>query len=354
MSELIFTTDAAGELERLVAEIRPDRIFIVTPRGLRGILLAKVCGKWSDRATALSITDDEEHKTLDSAEVLWRHMLEADATRHSLIVNIGGGVTTDLGGFAAACYMRGIRYLNVPTTLLAMVDASTGGKTGVNLDGVKNIVGAFRQPLATVVCPAFLDTLPERELLSGYGEMLKHALLCDRQSVKRIISLSPRDVSPGRWLGLIQESVEIKRKTVESDPLEQGLRKMLNLGHTAGHAIESLSHSGLWDPAPLSHGHAVALGLIAALVLSHTVCGFPSDILQELSLCVKETYPAVPLKCSHYDELYRIMRHDKKNDGSGSVSFCLLKEPGKPVLSQPVAKEDIFAALDIMRDLTGI
>lgn len=356
MSETIFTKDAGQALRDVLARLRPEGgIYLLYPQGA-GEMLVESLGvpEISAAACHIPLPEGESHKTLATATHVWETMLRNGASRHSVIVNLGGGMTTDLGGFAAACYMRSVRYVNIPTTLLACVDASAGGKTGVNLDGVKNMVGAFHAPSATIVSPQFLTTLPDKELLSGWGEMLKHALLMGADTLSRYLDTDPRLLESDTWLPLIEESVRFKSGVTDADPHESGLRRILNLGHTAGHAIEALFSSGVTDAPPVTHGHAVATGLVTALVLSHQHHGFDSGLLQQVSRTVRNIYPPVPLRCDHYKALLALMHHDKKNRDSEKVLFVTMRAPGQAVQATPVSDGEISNALDITRDLLGI
>lgn len=355
MSETIFTHDPAAELRKVLEREQPTGVFLILPQSIGPQLLTALdAPDITDRAIHIPLPQGERHKTLATAQTVWRAMLENGANRHSMVVNLGGGMTTDLGGFAAACYMRSVRYVNIPTTLLSCVDASAGGKTGVNLDGVKNIVGAFHPPVATIVSPRFLETLPERELLSGWGEMLKHALLTGEDALSRYIAADPRLLRTDGWLPLIEESVRLKSRITQADPTEKGLRRILNLGHTTGHAIEALFNSEETKAEPVTHGHAVAFGLVTALVLSHSCHGFSSATLQRVARAVRELYPPVPLRCDHYKALLALMHCDKKNQVSDTVSFVTLRAPGEAVQATPVEDDDICNALDITRDLLGV
>ena len=354
MSGIIHTCDPGKELDRLTHGVPDGALYAVIPDSCAPILLNNAYGRWSEHAIKIPIPDGESAKNLQTAEIIWQALLKGGATRQSVLINIGGGMTTDIGGFAAACYMRGIRYINVPTTLLAMVDASTGGKTGLNLGCVKNVVGAFHNPDATIVSPVFLKSLPYKDLLSGYGEMLKHALIKDKRCIEKYLSIDPQALDETEWSDYISESVNVKRNIVSKDPYEKGLRRILNLGHTAGHAIEALCMDPEWQGVRTSHGHAVAWGLVSALVLSHIRHGFSSELLQKTALYIRRLYPQIPIKCDHYPRLLELMGHDKKNPQHGIISFVLLRSPGDPVLSDNVPIEEIHTALDITRDLLGI
>lgn len=348
MAEIIFTSDAGQSLRGLLEGRSHAGLFILYAEGIGEKLLGSLnVSDILDSAVLIPVPQGEKHKSPATAQGIWQQMLDNGAMRNSLIVNIGGGMTTDLGGFAAACYMRSVPYINIPTTLLSDVDASTGGKTGVNLGGVKNIIGAFYAPLATIISPQFLATLPAEEILSGWAEMLKHALLTDGETLARYLQTDPLRLHDADWLPLIRESVAFKRSVTEADPRESGLRKCLNLGHTAGHAVEAI-----FAPVNgLRHGNAVAFGLVTALVLSRLRLDFPSAQLHQFAAAIKGLYPAVPLECSQYDKLLALMHHDKKNRGDGLIHFVLLRTPGAPELNVPVSDDEIKTALDITRDL---
>lgn len=292
-------------------------------------------------------------KTIATAAQVWEQLMDGGATRNSLLVNIGGGMVTDLGGFAAATYKRGMHCINVPTTLLGAVDAAVGGKTAVNFMSLKNLVGVFRQPEAVVISTVFFDTLPQFELMSGYAEMIKHGLLSDAQHFAALIDFRPTvPVSDhDRMLDLLSESVSVKARIVAADPTERGLRKALNLGHTIGHAFETLA---MRRGKPVPHGYAVAWGLVAESVLSHLHRTFPSELLHTLADYVGTNYGAFAITCDDYPALIAYMRQDKKNASADAINFTLLDAPGKPVLDVTLPAAEITAALDIYRDLLHI
>lgn len=347
MDKLIFTSEPEKELRALLEEMRARQVFYILPASSASLILRQLPGI----TVSLKIDDSEAAKTLSGVEKIWNGMLAQSLSRDALVVNIGGGVTTDMGGFAAACYMRGVRYINVPTTLLAMVDASAGGKTGVDFEGVKNIIGAFRSPEATIISPAFLATLPEEQLLSGYGEMLKHGLLQGEPQLSRMLSSLPSPENANEWMELIRESVLFKESVVNIDPLEHGPRRALNLGHTAGHPFEALA---LQRGTSVTHGCAVAQGLVTALVLSVMKAGFPSPAMQRIAAHIKGCFPPVFYSCRDYDALLAFMRHDKKNRAGGDFAFTLLEAPGRPVCGIGTTEDEVKTALDITCDLLGI
>lgn len=342
-----FTLHPARALNEAIERFKPGALFYVIPQGIAQIPIVEQIAR---NGVKIFIDDAPQHKQIETADYIWQTLLDNGATRKSLIVNIGGGTTSDIGGFAAACYMRGIDYINIPTTLLAAVDASIGGKTGVNLGNVKNIIGAFHHPLHTIISPVFFDTLPPEQLLSGYGEIIKHALLTPDENLSAILHRDIFATAPQEWIEIVRHSIAVKQRIVESDPSEKGLRKALNLGHTTAHAFEALAAT---RGTTLQHGHAVALGLIVALILSHTRLGFPSDILREISTRIKELYRPFPITCTDYDSLLHFMRHDKKNAAASDICFTLLSEPGVPVVDCTTDDDSIKNAFDIYRDITG-
>ncbi len=290
---------------------------------------------------------NDSSKDLGEVEKLWRWLHEQGATRHSLLVCVGGGTVTDLGGFAAATFKRGIPYINVPTTLLAMVDASTGGKTGFDFAGVKNEIGSFYSPLDTYIEPSWLDTLPSEEFLSGYAEMIKHALVADKEEYTRLLGTGLSDDIERKIL----TSIRIKRQVIESDPYEKGLRKILNFGHTIGHALEAYSHQQDANNLPLRHGYAVMQGLVAELYLSVTEQNCNREVLRQMSHFLVEYYGRPSCRCSDYESLLQLMRADKKNTRYGEISFTLLSDVGQPVIDQVLPDIRIKEALDYLFSL---
>ena len=347
MSEqLIFTLDAANALHGIIPAVAPDAPkAIITDTNVGRLLTPDII----QGLPVITIEAGEEHKNVEMLTHVWREMAAAGLTRKSATICIGGGVTTDLGGFAAATFKRGIANVNVPTTLLAQVDASVGGKTGIDLDGLKNEIGAFARPRAVIVSPQWLRTLPRTEWLSGYGEMLKHALLGGPEMVATLPDVDElMAMEPAGLLQTVEQSVEVKRRIVEADPTEQGIRAALNLGHTAGHALESLL---LQRGTPIPHGAAVAYGTVTALVLSRMLRDMDGKWLYDTAHRVLRIYGPVPSACAMHPELLELMHHDKKNTTGRAVRFSLLDAPGQPALGIEVPDDEIRAALDITADL---
>lgn len=299
-------------------------------------------------AEIIEIESGEENKTVQVCEQIWQVLAELNADRHSLLVNLGGGVICDIGGFVAATYKRGIQFANVPTTLLAQVDASFGGKCGVDLGHVKNLVGAFRQPHAVLVLPNLLRTLSKRLLLCGVAEMIKHALVKDEDYWNRLSTANIMDLDV--LTSSIERSVALKNQVVLEDPHEKGLRKVLNFGHTIGHAVESMSieRPGM----ALMHGEAVAIGMICESWLSYKLGRLEEGAMEAIVQHINTLFPHFDMSEMAHHRLIELMRHDKKNR-NGQIHFTLLNGIGSAEVDVPVDADLIIAALDHYRSLEG-
>ena len=295
----------------------------------------------------------DSHKSLHSVEMVWQFLLENGATRDALLLNVGGGMITDLGGFVAATYMRGIRCVNIPTSLLAMVDASTGGKTGINILGVKNLVGTFTEPVATLIYPPFLDTLPETEILSGYAEMLKHGLIGSPAHFNALLAIELQAPYSQAFAPLLEDSIQIKQQIVTADFKESGLRKILNFGHTIGHAIEE---SYAQQHRAVAHGYCVIWGMVAELYLSVIQLNCPRELLTQVSHLMISLYGRPECNCRQVSELKQWMRKDKKNFVSpdtpqSNISFTLLRNIGEAVVDQTVSDAELDEAIEYLFSL---
>ena len=295
-------------------------------------------------AVHLSIPAGEIHKNLDTCMKLWEQLSEQGADRKSLLLNLGGGVVTDLGGFVASTYQRGISFVNIPTTLLSMVDASVGGKTGVDLGTLKNQIGVIRNPDLVLIRPGYLATLDKRQLRSGFAEMLKHGLIMDREYWKRLKDLDNLE-SPDRW---IYKSVRIKNEVVTADPNEGGRRKILNFGHTLGHALESY-FLDKESREPLLHGEAIAIGMVLEAHLSVGTCGLSRRECDEIREVFLRFFPKTDLKVEDREPILRLLRYDKKN-ARGKVLFTLLEGIGRACINQEVTADQMHAAFDYYMD----
>ena len=290
----------------------------------------------------VEINSGEVHKTLQTCESIWSQMSEQYVDRHGLVINLGGGVIGDMGGFAASCYMRGIDFIQIPTTLLSQVDASIGGKLAVDFRGLKNFIGLFKNPNQVIVDPQFIKTLPREELRSGYAEMLKHALIKDADIWAR---LPKNDWDHTDWDMEIYESILIKKTVVEQDPTERGLRKILNFGHTIGHAVESISFS---TSTPLLHGEAIAAGMICESQISQRRGYISSAQLDEITDGFLTVYDDLNLSLlNRADEIITVLSSDKKNKG-GKLLFSLLDNIGAGNYNIDVSHEEIKDSLDYL------
>lgn len=280
----------------------------------------------------------EENKNIDFCIGIWKTLLDFGADRKCLMINLGGGVITDMGGFVASTYKRGIDFINIPTTLLSQVDASVGGKTGIDIDNVKNMVGTFSLPQAVFIENAFLATLSKRELLSGFAEMIKHGLIADKAYYERLKTGNYQELLPVE----IYRSIEIKNQVVTEDPLEKGLRKILNFGHTIGHAVESYALTN--SKKTLTHGEAIAIGMICEAYLSTKYCDLSSMELADISKYILSVYPKYNIKEKSFATLLKLMQSDKKNE-NGNIMFSLLEKIGHCTFNCRVTSEDILASL---------
>lgn len=287
----------------------------------------------------LRIDSGEENKHLGTCEQLWMALTEAGFDRKGLVINLGGGVIGDMGGFVASTYKRGMDFLNIPTTLLSQVDASVGGKLGVDFHGFKNHIGLFAEPQNVLIDTCFYQTLPQRELRSGFAEVIKHGLIYDHAYWEKVKTI---DLKNAPWSDLVSRSIEIKKEVVKADPFESGLRKILNFGHTLGHAVESYFLEK--GDQRLLHGEAIAVGMICEAYLSHKLTGLSSDSLDEIVAFLKRIYSPVAIDQSLFEEIIGLTLQDKKNE-RGSIQFSLLKEIGACAINIPIAAPDMLDSL---------
>lgn len=351
--DLIFTNDVAKHVDALIEKFAPSTLFVLVDENTRKCVLPQLTSESNAIAQAqvITIAAGDTNKNIDSLMHIWSQLVNGGATRKSVMINLGGGVITDIGGFAGATFKRGIRFINIPTTLLSAVDAAVGGKTGINFHGFKNEIGAFCEAEAVIISTRFLSTLSNEELLSGYAEMLKHGLISNADTYNRLLAKDVANINADELLQLLQESVMVKKHVVEEDPTEKGIRRALNLGHTAGHAFESLA---LQRKSPIPHGYAVAWGLVVELILSHMQLKFPSEELTRLTTYIYENYGAFNITCDDYATLIDFMRHDKKNDSVNMINFTMLKNVGNIHIDCIAKEDDIKTALDIYRDFMHI
>lgn len=343
MQQIIKSNNITADLTNVLGKMTYDKLFVLTDEHTEikcYPLIATL--PIIDKAKRVVIPADDTNKSIENLAHVWKFLTSNGATRHSLLINLGGGMITDLGGFAAATFKRGIAYINIPTTLLGTVDASVGGKTGINFEGFKNEIGAFYPSEYVIISAEFLNTLTQKDILSGYAEMIKHALLDSESTWNKTLSFDLSHIDYKELNDLVLESVHIKQRIVEQDPFEKNIRKALNLGHTVGHAFESFA---LDKGSPVPHGYAVAWGLIAELYMSHKICNLPKVILETATKFIRQNYGCFSIKPEDYNTLYQFMIHDKKNEGD-AINFTLLAGVGDIQINQIVGKEMIVEALN--------
>ena len=341
----------SGNLERdlvsAISECEHDRIFVLTDETTQQLCWPKIKNfKALKDCTPIIIKATDTHKNLDTLAEVWQALSNGGATRHSLMINLGGGMVTDLGGFAASTFKRGIDFINIPTTLLAMVDASVGGKTGINFGGLKNEIGVFSDSRFVIINTQFLDTLDHDNICSGYAEMLKHGLISDEHTWAELVTFDLDTPDLSQLQRMVAESIKVKERIVEADPHEHGIRKALNLGHTMGHAFESFA---MRRGTPILHGYAVAYGLISELYMSARKTAFPTDRMHQTVRFIRENYGTLNITCDDYPTLIELMHHDKKNT-SGIINFTLLGNVGDIRINQTANEEEIKEALDFFRE----
>jgi 3-dehydroquinate synthase len=292
------------------------------------------------------ISSGEINKNIDTVQIIWQRLLDLGADRKTLVINLGGGVIGDMGGFAASTYMRGIEFLQIPTTLLSAVDASVGGKVGIDFQGVKNLIGSFNQPIGVVIDVETFQSLPEREFISGFGEIIKHGIIADEPYFKLVTSKKPQDFSDLELIEIIKRSCQIKAQIISSDEKELGSRKLLNFAHTIGHALESAS---LTTGSPLLHGEAVSIGMIAEAKLAQELGLINENVLEEIKKALVSAGLPVKTSLTDIDLLISLISKDKKSDG-GKINWTLIKGIGEAVINQTVDEQKVRTALAFIQD----
>lgn len=338
-------TDLSIALAPILARYDKDQIVVIydqdvsLPTGVAGLTSYSVYG----------LTISETAKSLETVSLIWDFLFEKGITRRGLLIAVGGGVLTDLCGFAASTYKRGIDYVNIPTTLLAMIDASSGGKTGFNYHGLKNSIGLFAPPIATLIWPEWLKTLPPQQFLCGFAEMLKTGLIADQRLFNRLLQYDLDTMDSDALTPLIADCVAVKEQIVAADPREEGIRKTLNFGHTFGHALEELSHAQAYPGVePLDHGYAVLYGMIAELYLSVVKLACPKEPLQQLTQIMLHAYGKPQCKCTDREPLIALMQQDKKNEHAEDINCTLLQGVGQPLINQLITPQEVAEALDYL------
>jgi 3-dehydroquinate synthase len=335
-------------LQSLLAENRWSSVFILTDENTNQLCLSSLmmCIDFPINPEILEVEPGENSKSVEISHQLWWALNDLGADRKSLLINLGGGMITDLGGFIASTFQRGIDFIQIPTTLLAMTDAAIGGKTGINLGQLKNQIGTFQNPVAVILDQAWLETLPSREIRSGFAEIIKHGIIADQTLLEACFNT---DVSSQEEVfQLLEPSMKVKANIIEIDPFEQNERKFLNFGHTSGHALESLT---LQDEDPLLHGECVAWGMMIATLLSIDCGGLKTETADDLIRSIDSYYPDIQPEVE-IEKLWEVMLRDKKNS-KGKVNFVLLSDVSKPMNNVEISFEQFNKAcanLQAMRE----
>ena len=342
---LFFGSNVYEHLTEYLSQTPHSKIFVLVDDNTKKYCLPNLYLHLEHPFEVLQIPSGEGSKTIQTAIELWQKLIDAGADKKSILINLGGGVVTDIGGFVALTFKRGFKFVNIPTTLLGMVDAAVGGKTGIDFNGLKNQIGLISPPEMVLVDSVYLKTLPKRELKSGMAEVLKYGLIADEYLWNYLVKKGKLGIDDS----VIQQSAEIKKHIVCEDVMENGLRKTLNFGHTFGHAIET---HFLTKPVEkhLLHGEAVVVGMILATHLSYQTQGLSEDRLNEITHVLLKNYPKVTLSNTDLQEIVQLLIHDKKND-NGQINFVLIQEIAKPVWDCKVTENQMNIAIDYYLNL---
>ena len=345
MNPIIHSENVASDLESILRSISHSQLFLLADQNTATHCLPLIQSLLPESVHTLIIEPGEKNKTIQTCTQIWSAMTAAQLDRKALFLNLGGGVVGDMGGFCASIYKRGIRFINLPTTLLSQVDASVGGKLGVDFEGLKNHLGVFNEPETVLIASAFLETLPERELRSGFAEIIKHGLIRDQAYFE---SLNIENWAKSDWKKLIQHSVEIKKSVVLEDPKEAGLRKILNFGHTIGHAIETFYLDG---PNHLLHGEAIAVGMICEGFLSLQKLNLPIEQLKKIEKAFLGIYGIVTIAEKDLESIVDYCLQDKKNEAN-ILLFSLLNRIGDCAYNIPVNRAEIIESIKYYQKLS--
>lgn len=341
-SKVVVDSDFSSTVYYVISKQKPGKLFVLVDENTQNVCYPHLYKLIRDENVfLLTIGQGESNKTMDTVQNIWSFLQQNYCQRNDLIINLGGGMLLDVGGFAASAYLRGVPFVHIPTTLLSMVDASIGGKLGCNFNGKKNQIGFFKSPEYVIVNPLFLSTLDSRQLIAGWAEMIKHGLIHSEKHLERLLGANPLSLDTQHWEEWIFDSLEIKNDFVVRDPYEAGERKVLNFGHSLGHAFESLS---MERGDPLLHGEAVAAGLICELYLSSIIEGFPEKILERVVAYITDLYPLKKLGEGDEERLFYFMKYDKKNQ-KDQINFTLLKDMEKPLIDRFAGTTEITKSL---------
>jgi 3-dehydroquinate synthase len=334
--------DLIEKLPTLFDFSKYTKIFILTDKNVEELFLKKLLKNQTDKTSYIVLPPGEAAKDIDHLTKIWKSMVDSQLDRKSIVINLGGGVIGDIGGFAASTYMRGIDFINIPTTILSQVDESVGGKTMIDFNGIKNIVGTFHQPSAVFIDVGTIKTLPERQVLSGFAEIIKHGIIKDKNYFDFVTKKHPLEFTEAELIEIITGSCKIKAQVVQNDEKEKGERKLLNFGHTIGHAVEAIS---LETPIPLLHGEAISIGMILEAEIANK-----TGVLSEKDVTIikqKLHDSGLPTESPNFsaEDIIKKMKSDKKNVGE-TINFTLLKQVGVGLINQTVSEETIKEVLE--------
>jgi 3-dehydroquinate synthase len=330
--------DAVQHLTKFILSKSYSSVFVLTDKNTNNYCYP-IIKKFLSQHFVITISPGEESKKYETCNTIWMELAAEHADRKSLLINLGGGVIGDIGGMCAGLFMRGIDFINIPTTLLSQADACIGGKTGIDFLHYKNVIGLFNYPQAVFVYPAFIKTLPKREVMSGFAEVIKHYLITDKKGFE---NLGSKKVIPAEWNKLITQSIKIKSKITESDPYEKGMRKALNFGHTIGHGIESsFLQEGV---SPLLHGEAVAAGMICETFISAEKKLLDKTTMKRIISFIKNFYDLPVLDEKRMETILEFIRKDKKNE-SDKILCTLLNGIGKVKINEEINRDEIFLSM---------
>lgn len=349
-NDIIHTKDILKDLNKFFNSFSYSKIYLLTDNNCFEKCLPIIKNALPIDVTIFVLSEGEENKSIIALQTIWDFLIENKADRASLLINLGGGIITDIGGFAASTFKRGIDFVNIPTTLLAQIDASVGGKTGINYKGFKNEIGVINQAKKVFVFSDFLKTLEKKEFLSGFAEMIKHALIFNKANFQEIKDFYYNyfiDENLSAITKLVEKSVRIKQHFVENDINDKGIRQTLNFGHTFGHAFESLFYKD--KQKKLKHGNAVAFGMLCELFISAEKLNFDEESLKSISKFIIDIYGKLNINTNDYDAVFEFMKHDKKNT-NGKINTVLLEDIGKFNNNNILQKHDVFSALNFLNN----
>ncbi|MCF6365191.1 MAG: 3-dehydroquinate synthase [Bacteroidales bacterium] len=347
-NDIIHINDINTELTHIFKKYEKEKIFLLTDSNCNKYCLPLLSENFLEKADIIKIKNGESSKNIETLQFVWDFLIKHNASRNSLLINLGGGVITDIGGFAASTYKRGMNFINIPTSLLAQVDASIGGKTGINYNGLKNEIGVINLPEKVIISSSFLKTLKKTELLSGFAEMIKHSLIYDKTHYYELKEFYFNDFKTGeieKINNLIAKSVKIKEHFIKNDIDDKGIRQILNFGHTFGHALESYFIEN--EKTTLKHGYAVAYGMICELYISVKKLKFPEHDFNDIYTFILGVFGKISIKPENFEVFFQYMKHDKKNN-FGEINCVLIDEFNKASTGNKISKEDMIEALNFL------